>query len=37
MGMPSASTPVHMVEDTCMFHVSAVVPQKRPISAATIM
>jgi hypothetical protein len=37
MGMPSARTPVHMVEQMCMFHVSAVVPQWRPISAATIM
>jgi hypothetical protein len=35
--MPSASTPVHIVEQMCMLYVSAVVPQKRPISAATIM
>ena len=37
MAMPSASTPVHMVLQMCMFQVSAVAPQKRPISAATIM
>ena len=37
MGMPSASTPVHMVDEMCMFQVNAVAPQKRPISAATIM
>ncbi len=37
MGMPLASTPVHRVLLMCMFQVSAVAPQKRPISAATIM
>ena len=37
MCVPSASTPVHIVEQMCMFQVSAVAPQKRPISAATIM
>jgi hypothetical protein len=37
MGMPSASTPVHIVLQMCMFQVSAVAPQWRPISAATIM
>jgi hypothetical protein len=32
----SAMKPAHMVEHTCMFQVSAVAPQWRPISAATI-
>ena len=34
MARPSASTPVHSVEQTCMLQVSAVAPQKRPSSAA---
>jgi hypothetical protein len=36
MSSASAMKPVHMAEQTCMLKVSAVAPQWRPISAATI-